>query len=206
MGKFQGICPRVAPRASEHRRFKLMSRCESINLSTKPYFVGQKAFSMVAKDKKKEKQFHVSPLSRRMRPRVRVKRENCYHYLGEAKKVRSRKKIFIRGNNQDGYFIPPHPAGYLCYLVLLKLIVPIIFQGETLRKKEVRRALLLCQHISKTLWTQLSGNFNWCQELFLNYYYFRVRHFLSFFFKFKLQQTLIDLITVVHSSFFHFQF
>lgn len=29
---------------------QLMSLCESINLSTKPYFVGQKAFSTAAKD------------------------------------------------------------------------------------------------------------------------------------------------------------
>lgn len=61
MGKFQGICPRVAPRASEHRRFKLMSRCESINLSTKPYFVGQKAFSVAAKDGKRKKKKKTVP-------------------------------------------------------------------------------------------------------------------------------------------------
>lgn len=30
---------------------QLMSLCESINLSTKPYFVGQKAFSIVVKDR-----------------------------------------------------------------------------------------------------------------------------------------------------------
>lgn len=62
---------------------QLMSLCESINLSTKPYFVGQKAFSTAAKEKKKTKKkqrLHISPVSKRSRPRVRLKRENCYHY------------------------------------------------------------------------------------------------------------------------------
>lgn len=71
---------------------QLMSLCESINLSTKPYFVGQKAFSIAAKDRKIKHRLHISPMSERKRPRVRLKRENCYHYLGKAKKVQNRKK------------------------------------------------------------------------------------------------------------------
>ena len=76
---------------------QLMSLCESINLSTKPYFVGQKAFNIAAKKRKKNKKKkttapHISPVSERKRPRVRLKRENCYHYRGKAKKVQNRKE------------------------------------------------------------------------------------------------------------------
>lgn len=64
---------------------QLMSPCESINLSTKPYFVGQKALSMAAKDRKNKRfTFHQWV---KERPRVSIKRENCYHYRGKAKKV-----------------------------------------------------------------------------------------------------------------------
>lgn len=90
---------------------------QSVN---KTLLCGSKGFQHGSKRQEKEKQFRISPLSRRMRPRVRVKRENCYHYLGEAKKVRSRKKIFIRRNNQDGYFISPS-----CRIPLLPCIIKI---------------------------------------------------------------------------------
>lgn len=93
---------------------QLMSLCETINLSTKPYFVGQKAFSVKAKDKKKKQRLHISSMSKRKRPRVRVKRENCYHYLGKAKKVQSTKTK--SRNNQDGYFFsPPDTSAPLHY-------------------------------------------------------------------------------------------
>lgn len=75
--------------------------------------------------KRQKQRLHISPVSKRKKPRVRAKRENCYHYRGKAKKAQNRKKSSTRRNNQDGYFC----AGYRCSLALSKLIVPIILQG-----------------------------------------------------------------------------
>lgn len=109
---------------------QLMSLCESINLSTKPYFVGQKAFSIAARDRKKRKK-QISPVSERKRPQVRLKRENCYHYRGKRKyRIGKKKEFSMRRNNQDGYF----SAGCRCSLALSKLIVPIILQGGDTEK------------------------------------------------------------------------
>lgn len=69
---------------------------------------------------------------------MRLKGENCYHYLGKAKKVHSWKK-----NNQDGYFYFTFFFFFFffnecrCSLALSKLIVAIISEGERVRKKEV---------------------------------------------------------------------
>lgn len=85
---------------------------------------------------KKQQRLHISPMSKRKRPRVRLKGENCYHYLGKAKKVHSWKK-----NNQDGYFYFTFFFFFFnecrCSLALSKLIVAIISEGERVRKKEV---------------------------------------------------------------------
>lgn len=70
---------------------------QSVN---KTLLCGSKGFQHCRKKReKKQQRLHISPMSKRKRPRVRLKGENCYHYLGKAKKVHSWKK-----NNQDGYF------------------------------------------------------------------------------------------------------
>lgn len=72
---------------------QLMSLCESINLSTKPYFVGQKAFSIAAKDRKKKKTTDPHFTSEwEKEASSQTERENCYHYRGKAKKVQNRKE------------------------------------------------------------------------------------------------------------------
>lgn len=70
---------------------------QSVN---KTLLCGSKGFQHCRKKReKKQQRLHISPMSKRKRPRVRLKGENCYHYLGKAKKVHSWKKY-----NQDGYF------------------------------------------------------------------------------------------------------
>lgn len=105
---------------------QLMSLCESINLSTKPYFVGQKAFSIAPKDGE-EKKKNISPVSERKRPRVRLKRENCYHYLGKAKKVQNRRKNPLWEGIINMVIFLLYTAAPL--VLLSTLIVPIILQG-----------------------------------------------------------------------------
>lgn len=85
-------------------------------------------------------------MSERKRPRVRLKRENCYHYLGKAKKVQSRgkKRFSMRRNNQDGYF----SARYRCSLALSKLMVPIILQeGDTEKERGTEGPIVRRAHI-----------------------------------------------------------
>lgn len=82
---------------------------------------------------------------------MRLKGENCYHYLGKAKKVHSWKKIikmviFILLFSFSFFFNECR-----CSLALSKLIVAIISEGERVRKKEVRKALLLGRHISNAV-------------------------------------------------------
>lgn len=122
---------------------------QSVN---KTLLCGSKGFQHCRKKqgKKKQQRLHISPMSKRKRPRVRLKGENCYHYLGKAKKVHSWKK-----NNQDGYFYFTFFFFFFnecrCSLALSKLIVAIISEGERVRKKEVRKALLLGRHISNAV-------------------------------------------------------
>lgn len=119
---------------------------QSVN---KTLLCGSKGFQHCSERQKKTQQIHISPMSERKRPRVRLKGENCNHYLRKAKKVQNiyKKEFSMRRNNQDGYF----SARYRCSLALSKLIAPIILQGETLRKKDIRKALLLGQNISNTV-------------------------------------------------------
>lgn len=86
------------------------------------------------------------------RPRVRLKRENCYHYLGKAKKVQNRK-FSTRRNNQDGYFFRRIPL--LPCIIKIDRVYNFTWKG-----------LLLGRHISNTVISlQLSGNFVGCKQI-----------------------------------------
>lgn len=78
-----------------------MSLCESINLSTKPYFVGQKAFSIAPNDRNKKKKttknppkqrLHISPTTERKRPEWEWKEKIVTITLEKAEKVKNKKK------------------------------------------------------------------------------------------------------------------
>lgn len=91
---------------------------QSVN---KTLLCGSKGFQHCRKKReKKQQRLHISPMSKRKRPRVRLKGENCYHYLGKAKKVHSWKK-----NNQDGYFYFAFFFFFFQWMPLLPCIIKI---------------------------------------------------------------------------------
>lgn len=124
LGKFQGICSRVAPRASETPAIQAnvtVWKHQSIN---KTLLCGSKGFQHHGEKKRRKKKspqrLRISPESERKRPRVGLKRENCYHYGGKSQESTERegeKKISKRRNNQDGYF----SARYRCSPCIIKI-------------------------------------------------------------------------------------
>lgn len=93
----------------------------------------------------------------RERPRVSIKRENCYHYREKAKKVQKRgMKILLRRNNYDGYFC----ATYHCSLTLSKLSMAVIlWRGWYREIKQYGRPYCWDDRYQRLMLWQLSGNF-----------------------------------------------
>lgn len=71
------------------------------------------------REKKKKQQLRISRVSERKRPRVSLKRENCYHYCGKAKNVQNRKISPWEGIIKMVIFLldtaaPLHYQNWLC--------------------------------------------------------------------------------------------
>ena len=118
---------------------QLMSLCESINLSTKPYFVGQKAFSIAPRDRGKKKRNNGSTFHQWVRERGLEWdwKEKIVTITSEGKgkyRIARKKMSPWEGIIKMVIFSPR----YRCSLALSKLIVLIILQGEIPREKRKR--------------------------------------------------------------------